>query len=63
MAKSRLEKFIDGGADVVVTNDPGCLFHLRREVADKRYPLRIRHLTEFVAEAMGFPMGQNTRGD
>lgn len=62
MAKSRLGKFIDGAADVVVTNDPGCAFHLRREVATKGYPLRIRHLTEFVAEAMGFPVGQNTRG-
>lgn len=61
MAKSRMEKFIDKGADVVVTNDPGCVFHMRQEVLAKGYPLRIRHLTEFLAEAMGFDPGQANR--
>ena len=56
MAKSRLEKFIDNGVDVVVANDPGCVFHLRQEVEAKGYPVQIRHLTEFIAQAMGFQM-------
>lgn len=52
MAKTRLEMFISLGIDTLVSNDPGCIMHLRQEAKDKTMDLKIMHLTEFLACAM-----------
>jgi L-lactate dehydrogenase complex protein LldE len=53
IAKSRLEAFIEAGAETIVSNDPGCIMHLRKEVELLDAKVRVVHVTEFLAEAMG----------
>jgi L-lactate dehydrogenase complex protein LldE len=62
MATTRLEGFLEKGADLVVANDPGCIFEMRQQVVLKAYSLRIVHLAEFVAEAMGLRAWQAGEG-
>ena len=52
MAKTRLEMFTQVGADTIVSNDPGCIMHMKQEAIALNIDLRILHLTEFIAEAM-----------
>ena len=52
MADTRLQMFLDAGAEVVVSNDPGCIMHLRQECTDRGLSMRILHLAEFLDEAM-----------
>ena len=52
MAKTRLEMFTDVGAETIVSNDPGCIMHMKQEAQALNINIRILHLTEFVAEAM-----------
>lgn len=53
MAKTRLEMFTNVGAEIIVSNDPGCIMHLRQEAKAKNLNIQILHLTEFLAKAMG----------
>ena len=53
IAKTRLEMFTDKGAECIVSNDPGCIMHLKNEAKVLGNPLEILHLTEFVAKSMG----------
>lgn len=52
MAKTRIEMFTSLGVDTIVTNDPGCLMHMRQEALDRHYELDLLHLTEFLAKAL-----------
>ncbi|TFG99378.1 MAG: (Fe-S)-binding protein [Calditrichales bacterium] len=52
MARTRIEMFTSMGIDTIVTNDPGCLMHMRQEAIDQNMDIRFYHLTEFLAEAM-----------
>jgi L-lactate dehydrogenase complex protein LldE len=52
MAKTRLEMFTTLGAETVVTNDPGCLMHMRQEAIDRRIDIELLHLSEFLVKAM-----------
>ena len=52
MAKTRIEAFTSLGVDTIVTNDPGCLMHMRQESIDRHYELNMLHLTEFLAKAL-----------
>ena len=52
MAKTRIEMFTSLNADTIVTNDPGCLMHMRQEVLDRRIDLKLLHLTEFLVQAI-----------
>jgi L-lactate dehydrogenase complex protein LldE len=52
MGASRLEYFMERGADTIVANDPGCIMQLRQEAAARDYPVAIYHLAEFLAQAM-----------
>jgi len=52
MAKTRLEMFTDIGAETIVSNDPGCIMHMRQEAQALNINIRIMHLTVFIAEAM-----------
>ncbi len=52
MADTRLQMFLDAGAEVLVSNDPGCIMHMRQEAEARGLPLRILHLAEFLEQAM-----------
>ena len=52
MAKTRLEQFTNAGADTIVSNDPGCIMHMKQEALALNINIKIMHLTEFVAKAM-----------
>jgi L-lactate dehydrogenase complex protein LldE len=52
MAKTRLEMFTSRGVDTIVSNDPGCLMHLRQESTDRAYDITLLHLTEFLVKAL-----------
>ena len=56
MAVTRLEMFTSRGVDVIVSNDPGCIMHLRKEAEATGVKMEIFHLTEFLARAMGVPL-------
>ena len=53
MGASRLQYFLDAGADTIVANDPGCIMQMRQEAAVRGLKVAILHLVEFVAQAMG----------
>jgi L-lactate dehydrogenase complex protein LldE len=53
MACTRLEQFRDLGVETLVSNDPGCIMHLRQESERLEMPMRFLHLAEFLDEAMG----------
>jgi L-lactate dehydrogenase complex protein LldE len=52
MAKTRIEMFTSLQADMIVTNDPGCLMHMRQEVLDRQYDIKLLHLSEFLVQAL-----------
>lgn len=52
MAKTRLEMFTNLGVETIVSNDPGCLMHMRQEVKDRQIDVRLLHLCEFLVQAM-----------
>jgi len=52
MAKTRLEMFTNLGADTIVSNDPGCIMHMKQEAKALNVKIKIMHLTEFIAKSM-----------
>jgi L-lactate dehydrogenase complex protein LldE len=52
MAKTRIESFTNLDLRVVVTNDPGCLMHMRQEAKFLKLDMTFYHLTEFLVMAM-----------
>jgi L-lactate dehydrogenase complex protein LldE len=52
MAKSRLQQFIDLGAETLVANDPGCMMHLEQEAKALGLKTSIVHLTTFLAKIL-----------
>jgi L-lactate dehydrogenase complex protein LldE len=55
MARHRLAQFEPLQVDRLVTNDPGCLMHLRQEAAALGWPQPIEHLAEFLASCLDRP--------
>lgn len=53
MAKTRLEQCEQSGAEVIVSNDPGCIMHLRVQAAQLGIVTPISHTTELLVAAMG----------
>ena len=53
MGCSRLEQFRNLGVETLVSNDPGCILHLRQEAERLQDPVRFLHIAEFLDEAMG----------
>jgi L-lactate dehydrogenase complex protein LldE len=53
MARGRLDRFAELGAGVLVSNDPGCVLHLRAECRERGIGLRVLHLAELLDEATG----------
>jgi L-lactate dehydrogenase complex protein LldE len=52
MAKTRIEMFTSVNVDTIVTNDPGCLMHMRQEAIYYHYNLDLFHITEFLVKAL-----------
>ncbi|KAA3618199.1 MAG: (Fe-S)-binding protein [Calditrichaeota bacterium] len=52
MAKTRLDAFADPDLDIVISNDPGCIQHLRAEAVAIGFKPRILHLVEFLQAEM-----------
>lgn len=52
MAKTRIGMFTDLKVKTIITNDPGCLMHMRQEAKDRQIDIEIIHLCEFLAKAM-----------
>jgi L-lactate dehydrogenase complex protein LldE len=52
MANSRLQQFIDLQVDLMVSNDPGCIMHMRQEAKARKIKIEIMHLVEFLARIM-----------
>ena len=53
MAKTRIEMFTNMDVKTIITNDPGCLLHMRQEVIERKIDVEILHLTEFLVKSMG----------
>ncbi len=51
MARSRVEVFRELGVDALISNDPGCIMHMRQECAEREIDLRVLHVAEFLDEA------------
>jgi len=52
MAKTRIGMFTSLNVETIVTNDPGCLMHMRQEAIDRQIDVKILHLTEFLVQAI-----------
>jgi len=52
IAKTRLEMFGQMDVKTVITNDPGCLMHMRQEAIDRKAGIEILHLAEFLAKLL-----------
>jgi L-lactate dehydrogenase complex protein LldE len=52
MANTRLLTFTELGVEYIVSNDPGCIMHMRQEAIDRGIGTPILHLTEFLVKAM-----------
>jgi len=48
MAKTRIEMFTSLGTETIVSNDPGCIMHMRQEAKDRKIDIQILHLAEFL---------------
>ena len=62
MAKTRIEMFTDLGVETIVTNDPGCLMHMRQESIDRQYELNLLHLTELSGKKQRVSPNVATKG-
>ena len=51
--KRKLGNIAATGAEVLVTSNPGCLLQLKKGLADNLPGVKIRHLTEILAESIG----------
>jgi L-lactate dehydrogenase complex protein LldE len=63
MARSRLEYFLERGASVIVSNDPGCIVHLRTEAQVAGLSLEVLHSAEFLCRALDLPLDLNRSND
>ncbi|PKP30201.1 MAG: Fe-S oxidoreductase [Bacteroidetes bacterium HGW-Bacteroidetes-16] len=49
MSKQVVENAINGGAEYLVSNDPGCLLHLDTYIKKQAIPLKIAHVVDVLA--------------
>jgi len=52
MGHSRLKSFIELDVDIIATNDPGCLMHMRQEAQARNLNIDIVHYAEILAHAL-----------
>jgi len=53
MAKTRLEMCEQVGAEMIISNDPGCIMHLRLQAVELGIATPINHTAQLLVEAMG----------
>jgi len=47
-----VDQFSEAKVETLVSNDPGCILHLRQEVRNRHSTLKVLHLAEFLDRAM-----------
>lgn len=52
MTEKRVDQLLATGAELIVSNDPGCIMTLRRTLNKRGNGVETMHLTEFLAKAM-----------
>lgn len=52
VATRKLDNVAASGAATLVTDNPGCILHLRGAASARRQPLRVRHLAEIIADRL-----------
>ena len=52
MARVRIDAYAEMGVDLLVSNDPGCIMHMRQECLARGVDLEICHVAEFLQRAM-----------
>lgn len=52
MAVNRLDMFCSLNVDTIVSNDPGCIMHLRQEIKAEKINMQLLHLSEFLVQSM-----------
>ncbi len=52
MASTRLENFMKLEIELLVSNDPGCIMHMRQEAAENGFEPEILHLAELLERAL-----------
>jgi len=52
MAVDRIGSFRAQNIDTIVSNDPGCIMHMRQEIKSQKINMQLLHLTEFLAQSM-----------
>lgn len=55
MACTRLESFVARNVETLVSNDPGCIMHMRQEAKARAMKIEILHVTEFLARTLSLP--------
>ena len=50
--EKKLANIAATGADIVITDNPGCLTHLRGGLDVRRRPTKVRHLAEVLWESL-----------
>jgi L-lactate dehydrogenase complex protein LldE len=56
MGRDRVADHLRGGAEVIAAGDMSCLMHLDGLIRRDAQPLRVLHIAELLAEAMGLPI-------
>jgi L-lactate dehydrogenase complex protein LldE len=52
MANSRISSFMNLDVEKIITNDPGCLMHMRQEARDRKLSIEVIHLAEALTSAL-----------
>lgn len=52
MAQTRVEMFVQKGANTIVSNDPGCIMHMRQEAKARDLSIQVLHLAEFLERSV-----------
>jgi Fe-S oxidoreductase len=52
IAARKLDNVAQTGANVLVTDNPGCLLHLRGAADARGMPIRLAHMAEILAERL-----------
>ncbi len=53
MLERKLANISATGVELVITDNPGCLTHLRGAFDSRRDPIRVRHLAEVLWDSLG----------
>jgi len=52
MGRNVLDKFVDDKVTTIVSNDPGCIMHMRQTLEERNISIKVFHIAEFLSKAM-----------